>query len=284
MKNPRKTANPVIGITLDYEESGGYSKMPWYALRENYCSAVSRFGALPLPLPHELDKVETYLDMLGGLVITGGAFDVSPQLYGESGRHETVTTKDRRTQFEFAMTRGAIERKMPVLGICGGQQLLNVVLGGTLIQHIPDAVKNALEHEQKNPRTEPGHEVRVVEGTLLHHILTSPSPLVGEGRGEGVSSKESLSKIPPLPNPLPRGGRGLIIAVNSAHHQAVAKPAPGAIVNALAPDGVIEGIELPATVHPFCLGVQWHPEYFVTAADENIFEAFVNAAVMSHRS
>ncbi|MDE3016138.1 MAG: gamma-glutamyl-gamma-aminobutyrate hydrolase family protein, partial [Pseudomonadota bacterium] len=140
---------PIIGITLDYEEGtpSGYSKMPWYALRENYCGAVSRFGALPLPLPHEVGQVDDYLSIINGLIVTGGAFDVSPELYGESSRHEKVSTKDRRTRFEFAVTRGAIARKLPVLGICGGQQLLNVALGGTLIQHIPDTVQNALEHE-----------------------------------------------------------------------------------------------------------------------------------------
>ncbi len=240
MKNDTKSACPRIGITLDYETGGGYSKMPWYGLRENYCSAVSRLGALPLPLPHGLEQVDAYLSMIDGLMITGGAFDVSPELYGESGKHETVTTKDRRTQFEFAITRGAIDRGIPVLGICGGEQLLNVVLGGTLIQHIPDAVPNALEHEQKNPRTEPGHDVRVTPGTLL-------SKIVGAGT----------------------------IAVNTAHHQAVAKLAPGVVANAHAGDGVIEGIELPG--HPFCLGVQWHPEYHVDAADMKIFAAFVAA-------
>lgn len=232
---------PVIGITLDYEESGGYSKMPWYALRENYCASVSAFGGIPLPLPHELGSVNHYLDMLDGLVVTGGAFDVSPALYGESSRHATVTTKDRRTRFEYGMVQGAVARGTPILGICGGQQLLNVVLGGTLIQHIPDSVSDALEHEQKNPRTEPGHDVSVTAGTLLARI-------VGSDR----------------------------IAVNSAHHQAVAIPAPGAIVNATAPDGVIEGIELEN--HPFCLGVQWHPEYFVSDADRRIMDAFVTAA------
>ena len=274
---------PVIGITLDYEEGGPalaapeqhicYSKMPWYALRENYCSSVSRFGALPLPLPHESDKIAAYLDLLDGLVITGGAFDVSPELYGQSGKHETVTTKDRRTKFEFGITKLAIERGVPILGICGGQQLLNVVLGGTLIQHIPDTIPNALEHEQKNPRTEPGHSVTITPDTLLHRILTqsSPSPSQGEG-GVGVTS---CAKGNPHPNPPPKRGRELIIDVNSAHHQAVAKAAPGTIVNATAPDGVIEGIEYPA--HPFCLGVQWHPEYFVTPADEKIMKAFVEA-------
>jgi len=240
VKNGRKLAGPVIGITLDYEENGGYSKMPWYALRENYCSSVSRFGAIPLPLPHEVGLVESYLDLIDGLIVTGGAFDVSPELYGATTTHETVVTKNRRTQFEFAITKGAIDRKIPILGICGGQQLLNVVLGGTLIQHIPDSVKNALEHEQKNPRTEPGHKVTVTPGTLLHRILGSDT-----------------------------------IEVNSAHHQAVDKVAPGCITDALAPDGVIEGIEFPA--HPFCLGVQWHPEYFVTDADEKIIRTFVKA-------
>jgi putative glutamine amidotransferase len=231
---------PVIGITLDYEDKGGYSKMPWYALRENYCSSVSQFGALPIPLPHEVDMIEDYINMLDGLVITGGAFDVSPELYGQSSKHETVVTKDQRTRFEFGITRRAIEKNIPILGICGGQQLLNVVLGGTLIQHIPDSVENALEHEQKNPRTEPGHGVKVVKDSLLYRIVGSE-----------------------------------VIEVNSAHHQAVAKAAPGTIVNATAPDGVIEGIELPS--HPFCLGVQWHPEYFVTGADTKIMKAFVEA-------
>ena len=231
---------PVIGLPLDYEEKPTYSKMPWYALRENYCSSLSRFGAIPIALPHEVESVEHYLDMIDGLVITGGAFDVSPELYGESSQHETVTTKKRRTQFEFAITKGAIDRKMPILGICGGQQLLNVVFGGTLIQHIPDSVPNALEHEQKNSRTEPGHSVTVTPGTLLHSIV-----------GGGT------------------------IEVNSAHHQAVAKVAPGCVVDATASDGVIEGIEFPA--HPFCLGVQWHPEYFVTPADAIIMQAFVEA-------
>lgn len=235
-------SQPVIGFTLDYEEGrpGSYSKMPWYALRENYLSAVSKFGAVPLPLPHEVGQAETYLGMLDGLVVTGGAFDVSPELYGEKTTSDKVSTKDRRTRFEFALTKAAIARDLPVLGICGGQQLMNVVLGGTLIQHIPDSVKNALEHEQKNPRTEPGHEVEIKPGTLLHKII-------GKNR----------------------------IAVNSAHHQSVAKAAAGTVIDAVADDGVIEGIEVPGK--KFCLGVQWHPEYFVTGADEKIMSAFVTA-------
>src|SRR5271165_6001918 len=129
-------AQPVIGLTLDHEPPGGYSKFPWYAIRENYCNAVRRAGGLPILLPHDPDAAAAYLDRIDGLVVTGGGFDVDPALFGAATRHPSVTTKDRRTAFEFAATKGALAGGMPVLGICGGQQLLNVVLGGTLIQHI----------------------------------------------------------------------------------------------------------------------------------------------------
>ena len=112
-----------------------------------------------------------YLCHIDALVVTGGAFDVDPSLYGDGTRHSTVTLKAGRTVAELALTQGALERNMPVLGICGGQQLLAVALGGTLIQHIPDAIEAALAHEQPNPRHEPGHVVSVVRGTLLDRIV-----------------------------------------------------------------------------------------------------------------
>lgn len=233
-------AMPIVGVTLDAEEGGGYSKFPWYAVRENYCSAITAAGGLPMALPHEPDHVDAYLDRIDGLVVTGGAFDVDPALYGDDARHETVVTKDRRTSFEFAVTRGALDRDMPVLGICGGQQLLHVVLGGRLIQHIPDAIADPLAHEQPNPRDEAGHSVVVVPDTLLHRIT---------GSGE--------------------------LPVNSAHHQAAADAPDGVVINARAPDGVIEGIEAPA--YRFCLGVQWHPEFHISGGDTKIFDAFLAA-------
>ncbi|MGA8757631.1 MAG: gamma-glutamyl-gamma-aminobutyrate hydrolase family protein [Stellaceae bacterium] len=232
---------PVIGLTLDHEPAGGWSKFPWYAIRENYCNAVRHAGGLPVLLPHEPDAAELYLDRVDGLIVTGGGFDVDPALFGATSRHPTVTTKDRRTAFELSATRGALARGMPVLGICGGQQLLNVALGGTLIQHIPDEVAGALRHRQPNPRNEPGHEVRIVAGTLLYRIA-------GAGR----------------------------LAVNSAHHQAVRDAGPGVVIDAVAEDGVIEGIEDPR--RHFCLGVQWHPEFEINEADRHIFRAFVAAA------
>src|SRR5882724_7769411 len=220
---------PIIGITLDSEQPGGYSKLPWYALRQSDAEAVVRAGGLPVLLPHEPEQANGYLDKLDGLIITGGAFDVDPAIFGASTRHSTVKTKEKRTAFELAVTKGALERNKPVLGICGGQQLLNVILGGTLIQHIPDEVNGALAHEQPNPRTEPGHSVKVVKGTLLHRICAADE-----------------------------------LQVNSAHHQAAKDLGTGVVVDALAEDGVIEGIE--------------HPKYSISTGDTKIFDAFIAAA------
>ncbi len=234
-------AQPVIGLTLDSEPPGGYSKLPWYAIRENYCDAVARAGGLPVLLPHEVEQVDAYLQVIGGLIVTGGAFDVDPAIFGAETRHPTVKTKDRRTRFELKVTRRALALDKPVLGICGGQQLLNVALGGTLIQHIPDEVPEALVHEQKHARHEPAHIVCFAEGTRLREIARS-------------------AEAP----------------VNSTHHQAVKTPGSGLVVDATAPDGVIEGIEDPR--RRFCIGVQWHPEYGISDADRRLFAAFIDAA------
>jgi putative glutamine amidotransferase len=231
---------PLIGLTLDSEPAGGWSKMPWYAIRQNYFAAIAAAGGLPVALPHMPELAETYLDRIDALVVTGGAFDVDPKFFGATHRHPTVSLKENRTAFELAVLNGALERDMPVLGICGGQQLLNVALGGTLIQHIPDSVPNALAHEQPNPRTEAGHNVAITPGSLLHRVVGTTA-----------------------------------MAVNSAHHQAADAVGPGVAITARAPDGVIEAIE--DATRKFCLGVQWHPEYHVDPADRRIFDALVAA-------
>jgi putative glutamine amidotransferase len=237
----KKPSRPLIGLTLDSEPAGGWAKQPWYAIRQNYCDAIAAAGGLPVCLPHEPDLALAYLDHIQGVVVTGGAFDVDPSLFGATVKHATVTTKDRRTAFELALMRGLLAKDLPILGICGGQQLLAVALGGTLVQHLPDEIPSDIPHEQPNPRTEAGHEVIVAADTLLHRI-------VGQER----------------------------IPVNSAHHQAVKAVPASILVNASAPDGVIEGIEDPA--RRFCLGVQWHPEYHISPADRAIFNALIAAS------
>jgi putative glutamine amidotransferase len=232
---------PLIGLTLDTQPPTGIGKSARYVIRQNYCDAVAAAGATPLCLPHQPDAVLAYAEALDGLVVTGGAFDVDPRLFGDNKRHGSVVLKEDRTAFEWAITEAMLKRDKPVLGICGGQQLLNVMLGGTLIQHIEDDVAGNVLHEQPNPRDEPGHLVRIVPGTLLHRL----------------TGKEE-------------------IAVNSAHHQAAREIGPNAAINAVAPDGVIEGIE--SRIHRFCLGVQWHPEFALSEADRSLFAGLVRAA------
>jgi putative glutamine amidotransferase len=232
---------PLIGLTLDVEAPRGLAKAPHYGLRATYVGAVAEAGGVPLCLPHETGAVAAYADLIAGLIVTGGGFDIDPVLFGATTRHETVNTKEARTHFEWAIMEAMLKRDKPVLGICGGEQLLNVVLGGSLIQHIEDEVKDSLLHEQPNPRTEPGHKVKIAKGSLLHRICGAEE-----------------------------------MAVNSAHHQAVKAVGTGVLVNATAPDGIIEGIEDPRK--KFCLGVQWHPELKAGSCDRRIFEAFIAAS------
>jgi putative glutamine amidotransferase len=210
-------SRPRIGVTLDADDDRGS-----YLLKASYVDAVLAAGGLPILLPHAPEAAAAYLALLDGLVVTGGAFDVPPDLYGEAPRRACGPTKPARTAFEKELLAAALAARLPVLGVCGGMQLLNVVQGGTLYQDlVADAGLSG--HEQPAPKDVPSHEARVTPGTQL-------AALVG-------------------PAPLP---------VNSTHHQAVRDPGAGVLVSARAPDGVIEAIELPDL--PFALGVQWHPE------------------------
>lgn len=231
---------PLIALTLDYETSKGYSKYPWYAIRENYFTSIEESGGIGVGIPHNMKDIVSLLHKIDGLVITGGNFDIDPNIFGESSVHKTVKLKENRTNFELLAAEIMLKQNKPVLGICGGEQLINVLYKGSLIQHIPDEIKNSIEHEQKNPRNEAGHSVTIQENTKLYSII----------------SKQN-------------------IMVNSAHHQAIKVPGKGLIVNALSNDGVIEGIEDPTKT--FCIGVQWHPEFFIQGSDNKLLKAFINA-------
>src|SRR5579863_3866237 len=111
---------PLIGITLDSNAPGGYSNYPWYALRENYCSSLVDMGAIPFPLTHDNHLVDSYLSLINGLLVTGGDYDLDPTLYGDTTLHPTVKIKPKRTSFEMAITRAALDKNIPILGICGG--------------------------------------------------------------------------------------------------------------------------------------------------------------------
>jgi putative glutamine amidotransferase len=212
------TGRPRIGISLDIDET-----LARYELKRTYVEAVLGAGGLPILIPFVAPaEADAYLALLDGLVLSGGGFDVPPTLYGEQPRSACGPLVPERTDTELRLLRGALASGLPVLGVCGGMQLLDVALGGSLHQDLP-ADAGIHGHQQPAPKDVPSHDVEVVAGTRL-------AALVGAGR----------------------------LRVNSTHHQAVKAVAPGLVVSARAPDGVVEGIELPD--HPFALGIQWHPE------------------------
>lgn len=231
---------PRIAITCDYLIKSDYSAFPHFILRENYLESVYVSGGEPVLLNY-FEDIGDFATKYDGLLIPGGNFDISPEFYGEGIKSDTVSLNVRRTTFEGNIFKSVVNTNMPLLGICGGEQLINVFLGGSLIQHIPDEVADYLEHEQKNPKNEVSHEVRVVSSTKLSEITGKTS-----------------------------------FMVNSTHHQAVKKLGNGLIASAFAPDGVIEAIE--HTSHPFMLGVEWHPEYLTTEEDKKIFIHFIQEA------
>lgn len=235
---------PNIGITPDWAQPAD-SAFPRYELKVPYADAVLRAGGLPFVLPYSDDPscVEAYLDRVSGVLVTGGAFDIPPEAYGEEAREGMGPLKEGRTAFETLLLRGALKRNMPVLGVCGGMQLLNVVLGGTLFQDIGREVAGAREHEQKHDRSQPQHPVEVRSGTLL-------AEAVGHGQ----------------------------LMVNSTHHQAVRNAGKDVVVSAVSPDGVVEAIESTAT--GFALGVQWHPEMMLVAIPVHlgVYKVFVQKA------
>jgi putative glutamine amidotransferase len=230
---------PLIGITTDIvghpEEEGQRA----YAARRNYVDAIAGAGGMAVLLPYDADRAPDYLARIDGLLITGGRFDIPSAWYGGAAKASAVLKQDRSLA-ERALICAALTLDMPLLGVCNGMQLLGVMHGATMIEHIQDDVRDALDHmAPANP--EQAH----------HDVAFQPYCALGDIVGVGSTR------------------------VNSVHRQAV-RSAPGFRVAATATDGVIEAIEIPG--RRFCYGLQWHPEYLVSPADTAILEAFVRAA------
>lgn len=226
-------------VTPDFDEASP----PRYFLKRSYADAVLAAGGIPL-VPAYGAPIAELLEWADAVVVTGGAFDIDPSAYGEERREACGPAKDERTGFERALLEGALQRRLPVLGVCGGMQLLNVVRGGSLHQDIRSEIAGALEHEQKTPSTMAAHSIEVVPATRL--------------AAAAACSQGALE-------------------VNSTHHQAVKRVGEGLVVSARSPDGVVEAIEDPAL--PFVVGVQWHPEQLAGSAwNAAIYRQLVAAA------
>jgi putative glutamine amidotransferase len=220
---------PVIGITGCTDQSARPPNIALFSVSQTYVRAVLMGKGAPVIIPPYLEEAELHaiFEGLDGLLLSGGG-DILPALYGEEASGLLWVVDEQRDRTELTLARWALADGLPLLAICRGMQVLNVAAGGTLIQDIPTQVPNCLTHSgvAGRPKDSIAHTVEVTRDTQL-------ATLVGAGQ----------------------------LGVNSSHHQAVKDMGTGLVVTARASDGIIEGLELPD--HPFCIGVQWHPEAMV---------------------
>jgi putative glutamine amidotransferase len=236
---------PLIGVTALHITSK--SGVIYVSVADAYLEALIQAGACPIILPMHLtpEELENLHFRLDGVLFTGGG-DIHPQTYGEEPNPAASEIDVDRDQAEFALLQMVLHHGIPFLGICRGIQVINVGLGGSLYVDIASQHPDALKHDYypDYPRDHIAHTVHIHNLSRLHEIL-------------GASE----------------------VQVNSLHHQAIYRLAPGLLVTAHSPDGLVEGIEL--TDHPFGLAVQWHPEWLTAHQTmRNLFNAFVTASKM----
>lgn len=219
-----------VAITALHRTDDGRERV---ALNTAYVRALARAGLVPIVLPTilEPDRAVAALDAAHGLVLTGGE-DVDPALYGARPHPKLGDVDPTRDAAELALIRAALARRMPLLAICRGIQILNVALGGTLYQDLPSERASGIAHQDKDLR----HEIRIEPDSLVHRTIGT-----------------------------------LAAQVNSRHHQAIRDLAPGLKATAWAEDGVVEAVEPTDGGAPWTLGVQWHPEDLVETALFNGF-------------
>jgi putative glutamine amidotransferase len=233
---------PLIGITTrNGKDADGH---PLTALQHTYIRAILQAGGLPILIPSMLME-EDFLDLysrVSGILFTGGG-DVSLEYFNGSAHPRIGEVDQARDLTEISLMHAAVNDGKPILGICRGAQVMNVVFGGTLYTHIIDQLKGALDHDY------PGYLRRV----LVHPIRVDESTRSAEIFGE------------------------TLLNVNSLHHQGLKDIAPGLLATGYAPDGLVEVVEIPD--HPYAVSVQWHPEWLTDQIPmQRLFKSFVDAS------
>ena len=217
-----------------------------FYLRKQYSEALVHAGGSPLLIPLIPDKAfsDALIADLDGIVLSGSNSDVAPHRYKQEPHPKVGPILTRRDQTDLLLLEGVFRKKIPLLAICFGIQILNVHLGGTLWQDITSQVKDAVQHDQSSSEDYHSHSLRIHPGSLLYS-LAGPTE----------------------------------IRVNSYHHQAIRDLSPKLIATASSPDGIVEAVELRSKKQ-FLLGVQWHPEIGWETDDlsQKIFACFVEAA------
>jgi putative glutamine amidotransferase len=234
---------PLVALTATTAASDGITRVRTNAA---YVRALDAAGLVPVVLaPLAEVHAKRALDAVSGLVLTGGE-DVAPHRYGEPPHPNLATVNEERDAWELALIDDARDRRLPTLAICRGIQVLNVALGGSLVQDIPSQCPAALPHKPKSGR-----------GTRVHDVI--------------VESDSRLAKLVAAER----------LTVNSAHHQSIGRVADGLRVTARAPDGIIEGAEWPGDAW-WAVGVQWHPEELIETPeswDRGLFAGFAREAI-----
>jgi putative glutamine amidotransferase len=243
---------PVIGIATQTLPALVGERPPCWVMGRSYIEELRKVGAIPwvIPLvPHDPDTLQEIFNRLDGVFITGGV-DVDPSTYGELKSPLCGETDPDRDAVEIALLKHALDSGLPVLAVCRGIQILNVTCGGTLYQDVGAQVPAAMKHDYFPTREQPSrkflaHEVEVQRGSRLGGIL-----------GDAI------------------------VPVNSMHHQAIKELAPNLRATAIAPDGIIEGVE--SDDDRFLIAVQWHPEELTDthAGMARLFSTFTEAAVV----
>lgn len=234
---------PVVGIVgLSRNIDSVLGKTPHITCRKPFVDYCYRFGLIPFIIAPNSEWQEHIIERIDGLLLPGGG-DIHPDFYGEKNNHPELDWVDtQRDSFEIGLTRLALSRNIPVLGVCRGMQVINVATGGTLHQHLPDL-----------PGTFCPHYVRIPYNKAVHNLQLT-------------DNHSELYRV---------FGDAPTVKVNSIHHQGIDKLGEGLKVTAIADDGVIEGVE--STKHGYVVGVQWHPELLDDSLQERLFQSFAQA-------